>query len=305
MNRAYPAYPAFAILGLIWGTNFLFMKWASALITPTQIVFLRVLFGFIPLFIYALFSRSLQWRHLRYAHHFLVMSVLATVVYYYAFAKGASLLPSSVAGMLSGAIPLFAFVCAWALLRQERPTARMIGGVICGFAGVLLIARPWATSATAVSPEGVLSMVIGSLSVGCSFVYARRFITTLDMSPVALSTYQIGLSLLIIVCITNFRGITRIELDSRALIGLVLGLGVLGTGIAYIIYYYIVHKLGAVAASAVTYIPPIIALLMGALFAHEAIRPLDLLAMSFVLGGVYFLQTGQRKAIGRQALKRI
>ena len=300
-----PAYPAFALLGLIWGTNFLFMKWASVLITPTQIVFLRVLFGFAPLFIYALLSRSLQWRQLRHAHHFLVMSVLATVVYYYAFAKGASLLPSSVAGMLSGAIPLFAFVCAWALLRQERPTARMVGGVICGFAGVLLIARPWASSATAVSLQGVLSMVVGSLSVGCSFAYARRFLTKLDMSPVALSTYQIGLSLLIIACVTDFHGITRIGADSRALIGLVLGLGVLGTGIAYIIYYYIVHKLGAVAASAVTYIPPIVALLMGVLFAHEAIRPLDLLAMSFVLGGVYFLQTGRRSGVSSPALKRI
>jgi drug/metabolite transporter (DMT)-like permease len=300
-----PAYPAFALLGLIWGTNFLFMKWASALITPTQIVFLRVLFGFAPLFIYALFSGSLQWRQLRHAHHFLVMSVLATVVYYYAFAKGASLLPSSVAGMLSGAIPLFAFVCAWVLLRQERPTARMVGGVMCGFAGVLLIARPWATSATSVSLDGVLSMVIGSLSVGCSFVYARRFLTKLDMSPAALSTYQIGLSLLIIACITDFRGINRIETDARALIGLVLGLGVLGTGFAYIIYYYIVQKLGALAASAVTYIPPIVALLMGVLFAHEAIRPVDLLAMAFVLVGVFFLQTGQRSGINSTALKRI
>ncbi|AMM17696.1 hypothetical protein AX768_26365 [Burkholderia sp. PAMC 28687] len=300
-----PAYPAFALLGLIWGTNFLFMKWASVMITPVQIVALRVLFGFVPLLVYALLSRSLKWRHARHAHHFVVMSVLATVVYYYAFAKGASLLPSSVAGMLSGAIPLFAFVCAWALLRAERPTGRMIAGVVCGFAGVLLIARPWAASTSAVSLPGVLYMIAGSMSVGCSFVYARRFISKLDISPVALSTYQIGLALAIIVCVTDFRGVARIADDLRALTGLVLGLGLLGTGAAYILYYFIVRRLGAIAASGVTYIPPVIALLMGVWFAHESIRPLDLVAMSCVLGGVYLLQTGRRVPAVARVIKEV
>ena len=114
-----PAYLAFSALGLIWGTNFMFMKWASVDISAGQIVFLRVLFGFVPILVFALFTRALKWRHLKHAHHFFVMSLLATAVYYYAFAKGAALLLSSVAGMLSGAIPLFSFVCAWALLRQR------------------------------------------------------------------------------------------------------------------------------------------------------------------------------------------
>lgn len=138
-----PAYLAFAVLGLIWGSNFLFMRWASEWISPAQIVFLRVLFGFLPIVAFALATRALKWRHLRHAHHFIVMSLLATAVYYYAFAKGASLLLSSVAGMLSGAIPLFSFVCAWVLLRDERPTGRMVAGVLCGFLGVVLIAHPW------------------------------------------------------------------------------------------------------------------------------------------------------------------
>ncbi|MEF9442896.1 DMT family transporter [Burkholderia sp. 1B3(2022)] len=102
-----PAYFAFAALGFIWGTNFLFMKWASVDLAASQIVFLRVLFGFIPLLTVALFTKALKWRHLRHAHHFVVMSLLATVIYYYVFAKGAGLLFSSIAGMLSGAIPLF------------------------------------------------------------------------------------------------------------------------------------------------------------------------------------------------------
>jgi drug/metabolite transporter (DMT)-like permease len=289
-----PAYLAFTLLGFIRGSNFLFMKLASVWISPAQIVFLRVLFGFIPLLVFALATRALKWRHLRHAPHFIVMSLLATTAYYYAFAKGAALLLSSVAGMLSGAIPLFSFICAWALLRDERPSGRMIAGMLCGFLGVLLIAHPWTSAGTGVNLAGVLYMVAGSLSVGCSFAYARRFLTGLDLSPLALSTWQIGFALLTISCVTDFHGIGRIAAHPAALAGLVLGLGLLGTGVAYMLYYFIVQRLGALAASSVTYIPPVVALLVGLVFAGEPLRPLHLLAMACILGGVYLLQSGRR-----------
>src|SRR5262249_32726425 len=74
-------YLAFALLGVIWGSNFIFMKWAARDISPGQIVLLRVVFGFLPIFLFALAKRALRWEHVRYAHHFVVMSLLATAVY--------------------------------------------------------------------------------------------------------------------------------------------------------------------------------------------------------------------------------
>jgi len=289
-------YIAFALLGLIWGTNFIFMKWAAALISPAQIVLLRVLFGFVPILLWALASRSLSWAHLRHAHHFLVMALLATVFYYYALAQGAGLLLSSVAGMLSGAIPLFTFLTAWLFLRQEPVNARIALGVFCGFLGVVLIARPWQTAAAGINLEGVLYMLLGSLSVGCSFVYAKRFLSPLNISPVALCTYQIGLALIILTLLTDLQGIGRITEDTRALVGISLGLGLLGTGLAYILYYFIVQRLGAVAASSTTYIPPVIALLIGFFLVDEPLQMADLLAVAAILGGVYILQTGRKQA---------
>ncbi|WP_414448855.1 DMT family transporter [Burkholderia sp. 22PA0099] len=291
-----PAYLAFVALGLIWGTNFLFMKWASVDISTMQIVFLRTLFGFLPILVAALIRGDLKWRHLRHAHHFLVMSLLATVIYYYAFAKGAALLPSSVAGMLSGAIPVFAFIAAWALLRQERPTARMLIGIACGFAGVLMIAQPWRAHGAGVNLAGVAYMVAGSFSVGCSFVYARRYLSGLDLSPLALSTWQIGFALAVLSGVTDFHGISAIEHDTRAALGLVLGLGLTGTGVAYILYYFIVGRLGAVAASGVTYIPPVVALVLGVSIGHETAQVLDLAAMVGIFAGVYLLQRGKPRA---------
>ena len=287
------AYGAFLLLGLIWGSNFIFVKWAAASINPAQIVLLRVLFGFLPLFIFALATRSLHWRHLRHVHHFIVMALLATAFYYVAFAKGTVLLLSSVAGMLSGAIPIFTFVAAWLFLRDEPLNGRSVGGTLLGFVGVLMIARPWSSDIVQVSVAGVLWMIAGSLSVGCSFVYARKFMSPLGVSPVVLTTYQIGLALIVLLLATDYHGITQIFADRRATIGLIVGLGLCGTGFAYILYYLLVDELGAVASSGVTYIPPVVALLIGVLWVGEPVHSLDYVSMAAILGGVGLLQSGR------------
>lgn len=288
------ALVAFALLGMIWGSNFIFMKWAAEYISPSQIVLWRVVFGFLPIFSLALAKQSLRWEHLRYVHHFAVMSLLATAVYYFAFAKGTALLPSSIAGMLSGAIPLFTFICAWLFLREERINVTKVAGVCLGFLGVLLIARPWSSSG-AIDIRGVVYMIVGSLSVGCSFVYARKFITPLKLPAIALTTYQIGLAMIFLFLTTSLDGIGTVFNDTRAWIGLVVGLGLCGTGLAYVIYYYIVEHLGAVAAAGVTYIPPVVALVIGLFLVGDAIHPLGYVAMILILLGVAILQYGSRR----------
>ncbi len=289
------AYAAFAGLGLVWGLNFIFVKWALPFINPAQIVLLRVLFGFLPLLVVALATRSLHWRDWRHAHHFAVMAVLATAFYYLAFANGTALLLSSVAGMLSGAIPLFTFVTAWAFLRQEPINIRSIGGTVLGFLGILLTARPWSQSLGAVNVAGVLWMIAGSFSVGCSFVYAKRFISPLGLSPLTLTTYQIGLALLILLAASDLHGVGAVFDDTRAWLGLVLGLGLCGTGLAYIAYYLIVDRLGAVMASGVTYIPPVVALAVGALLVGEPVKVTDIVAIAAILIGVAVLQSGRKR----------
>jgi drug/metabolite transporter (DMT)-like permease len=286
---------AFVVLGLIWGSNFIFMKWASDTITAAQITLLRVLFGFVPVLVYAATQGAFDRHHFRYLHHFLVMSLLATSVYYFAFAAGTSLLPSGIAGALSGSIPLFSFLSAAVLLRSEQVTPRRLLGILIGFSGVLLIARPWAAT-SAVDMTGVLYMLLGSASVGLSFVYAKKFLSDLDIPPVALTTYQIGLALLTLLVITDLDGITGITGDPKATIGLVIGLGLLGTGVAYILYYFIVRHLGAITASSATYIPPVVALAIGWLLVNEPLDILDAAAVLLILTGVVVLRSRARPA---------
>lgn len=286
------AYAALALLGVIWGSNFIYMKWASQLISPSQIVLLRVIFGFLPLALIAVNRGAIRRDQLRHLPHFAVMSVLATTFYYYGFVAGTALLPTSVAGLLSGAIPIFTFLCAAIFLREERPTRQMIVGVSIGFLGIALTARPWEAS-SAVPLAGVLWMLGGTLSVGVSFVYARRFLSPLALSPLTLATWQTGLATLTLLGLTSLDGISVLATDTHALLGTVFGLGLLGTGAAYLIYYYIIGKLGPVRASGATYIAPIVAVIIGG-FTGEPISPLDILVLVLILGGVILIQTGKR-----------
>lgn len=286
---------AFAFLGIIWGTNFIFMRQASEWISPVQIVFLRVLCGFVPIAVMAWMQKAVRREHLKYTGHFLVMALLATVIYYWAFASGTSLLLSGVSGVLSGAIPLFSFIVAAIFLRQEKITVMRLCGLMLGFAGVILIAKPWQVSGESISLAGVGYMILGSLSVGISFVYAKKFLADKQIAPLALTTYQIGLALVILACITPFTGITAIAQDSTASLGLIIGLGLLGTGVAYLTYYYLILNLGAVVASSVTYIPPVVALIVGFLAANEQLGMTEILSMVLIMSGVFLLQRPSRR----------
>src|SRR4029453_84820 len=138
-------------------------------------------------------------------------------------------------------------------------------------------------------------MIAGSMSVGCSFVYARKFISPLKLPAVALTTYQIGLAMIFLFLATSLDGIGAVSNDTRAWTGLIFGLGVCGTGLAYVIYYYIVENLGAVAAAGVTYIPPVVALVIGVFLVGDTINPIGYAAMILILSGVAVLKLGSRQ----------
>lgn len=286
------AYAIYALLGLIWGATYIFNKIASQWLPPLHIVLVRVVMGFLPVLLFALSLRALRWWHLRHLHHFAVMSLLAATLYYYAFAAGVERLPSSVAGMLSGAIPLFSFLGAALFLRGEPIRPRALFGLACGFAGVVAIARPWSADISATDTAGMLYILAGSASVGLSFVYARRFLSPLGIAPIALCTYQLGLASALLLALCDIGRVAAIFADWRAAGGLFLGAGLFGTGIAYTCYYYLVERLGAVRAASVTYIPPVVALVIGTAFAGESLAALDIAAAAVILLGVFVMQTG-------------
>lgn len=275
---------AYVALAVVWGSTFVFAKVATGVVTPEQTALLRVAFGLLPVVAYGLARGAFRRAHVRHAHHFLVMALLGTVLQYTAFSAGSAVLPSGVAGALAGSVPLFALLAAVLLLPQEKISAGALAGVLVALGGVVLLGRPW--DGGSVDAGGVGWMLAGSCAVGLSFVYAKRFLADLDIHPAALTSYQLGIGTVTLFVVTDLDGIGAVADDGSVLAGTLLGLGLLGTGVAYLLYYALTAQLGAVAAASSTYPPPIVALLIGWLFAGEAIGPLDGVAGALVLGGV-------------------
>ena len=175
-------------------------------------------------------------------------------------------------------------------IKEERLTWRKGFGVTVGVAGVLLVARPTGADLQSGSLEGVIYLIFGSLILGASFVYARKFIAPLQIPTAALTTYQLGLATLLAGLVTDFTGSEVLWVEPKALYGLTIGLGLLGTGLAFILYYYIVNKLGAVTASSVTFVPPVVALAIGVFILHESIVIWDYVATALIFAGVFLLR---------------
>jgi len=297
-------YLVFALLGLFWGSNFIYMKWAAELITPAQITLLRVFFGFLPLAFVAWQKGVIHRDQLRHLPHFLVMAVLATAFYYFAIAEGTALLPSGVAGVLGGSISLFTTIATLLFLRTEKPNTLMLAGVLLGFAGILLIARPWEGSDRTIDIDGVLWMLAATTILGISYVYVRRFLSPHNLPPLALATWQTGLALIVLLALTDRTGLTDILQNWHAAAGVAVGLGVLGTGAAFLIYYYLLQELGAVAASGATYITPNVAFLI-AWAAGEKVGILEIAAIVLVLASIAMLQIGRQRAVREAALRSV
>ncbi|MDN7179731.1 DMT family transporter [Caballeronia sp. SEWSISQ10-4 2] len=286
---------AFVLLGFIWGSNFIYMKWAVTLISPMQIAFLRVLFGFLPLALAAWHQGVINRSQLRHLPHFFVMAAVATVLYYVVIVKGTALLPSGVAGVLGGSIAIFTAIFSLLLLRTEKVNGLMVVGVVLGFAGIVLTARPWKGADNPIDLAGVFWMLAGSIILGMSYVYVRRFLSPFNLPPLALVAWQMGLALLMLAVLTDFTGIGHILHDWQAAAGVVVGLGILGTGIAFLIYYFLLQELGAVAASGSTYITPTVALLIGWV-AGEKVGVLEVTAIALILASIAMLQIGRQRA---------
>ncbi|MGF6442631.1 DMT family transporter [Paraburkholderia youngii] len=286
---------AFVLLGILGGSNFIYMKWATALINPTQVAFLRVLFGFLPLALAAWHQRAITRQQLRLLPHFLVMAAGATAFYFIAIIKGTSVLPSGIAGVLAGAIAPFTAIFSPLFLRSERFNGMMAAGVAIGFAGIVLIARPWDGANGAIELAGVCWLIASSMILGLSYIYVRRFLSTANLPPLALATWQMGLALVILYFLTDFADVGRIFVDWRAAIGLVIGLGIIGTGIAFLLYYYLLDKLGAVASSSSNYLAPAVALLIGWLIG-ERFGLLEMTAIALIFVSIVLLQIGQQRA---------
>ncbi len=274
-----------AVLALIWGSSFVWIKVGLRGFTPMQVTFLRLLFAAGVLLLICRFSRLRLPREPIVWMHFAVAATVGNVVPFYLIGVGELSVDSSLAGILNATTPLWTVMVALLVRTERAMSTGRAAGLLLGFAGTLVIFAPWGSGG---SVSGAAACLTASALYGVLFVYAGRFLAGRGLAPTVLSAGQLtAATVLSALALPVGWQIPDLRADA---LGSVVVLGVLGTGIAYILNYRILTDDGPTVASTVTYLIPVVAVLFGAAALGESLSPRVYVGMVVVLAGVGLVQ---------------
>lgn len=244
----------FLALAVLWGSAFTLIKIALEGLTPSQLVLARLGLGAAVLVAVAAVRKVRLPRPGRVWVHLVAAAILSNVVPFTLQAHGEQTVAASYASVLLATIPLFTLTIATAALPNERPTSRKAVGLVLGFFGVLLVVSPWRDALGSIT--GTFACLGAALSVGFGFVYARKYLSPLGLAPLALAASQLTAAALVQVGAALTSDWRSPELTGRVALSTVF-LGLVGTGVAYVLYFGLIGDIGATAASAVSYVVPV------------------------------------------------
>ncbi len=291
--RVLPWQLAFVVLGAIWGCSFLFIKLGLESLSPIGVAFVRLSIGALTLLAVSAATNTplprgrATWRHLS------VLALLFCSIPFTLFAWGETQVSSILAGIINATTPLTTLVAVLAAFPEERPTRERIVGLLVGFAGVLVVVGVWEGIGGG-ELAGVLACVGAAVCYGIVYPYSRRHLFAQGSNPIAIATGQVVLGALFLVPLvageTLLGGpVVRWPIAGTTILAM-LALGVLGSGIAYVLSFRIVKAAGATTASSVTYITPLFAVIAGVLLLAEPLNWHEPVGGVIVLLGVAIAQ---------------
>ena len=271
MSKAW--LPGFLALGLVWGASFLFIELALESFTAIGIAFLRGFLGAMSLLIVIVVTKQKLPRVGKHWLHIAVVALLLNTVPGFLFAVGQQYVSSAIAGILNATTPMMTLLIISLAFREQKPTLNLNLGIVLGFAGVALVG-PGGGEISFTSPWGIALLLLATLCYGIAMPYAKRFVSPLPYSPYVLAAAQVSASALLAALPALLVGVTHAPVSASALWG-ILALGILGTGFAYVWNYRNIELAGSVIASSVTYVTPVVAVVLGFLVLGERLTLLQ------------------------------
>jgi drug/metabolite transporter (DMT)-like permease len=278
------ALPRIAVLALIWGSAFLWIKLADRGFSPVEVTLARLALGAAVLFAIMLKRRKKIPRLGRLWVIIAVAALFANAVPYLLFAVAEQTVDSSTAGIINATTPLWTVVLALAVRHQKTVTGWQAAGLIVGFAGAVLIFTPWRTASALISAGG-LECLAASVSYAIGYIYMDRFLARRGIGPVVLSACQLAAAAVMLAIALAVSGAPAPHVTAEA-VAAVAVLGIVGTGFAYVLNYQIIASEGATVASTVTYLLPVVAIVLGVVVLGETVTATMLAGIALVLIGV-------------------
>jgi drug/metabolite transporter (DMT)-like permease len=283
--------PGFVGLGAIWGSSFLFIKVGIRELHPLYVTLGRVGLGAATLLVVLLVVRDRLPRDVRLWAHLTVLGVVGVAVPFTLFGFGEQRIPSLLAGIWNATTPLVALPVAALVFRTERLTPRRVAGIGLGFAGVLVVLGVWQGVGGA-ALTGQLMCFGAAVCYGIAIPYQKRFVAGHPGSTLALTAAQLIAATALLALIAPLAaGAPPVPTQlSPEVIGSVVALGALGTGLAFVLHLRNNRLVGASAASMVTYLIPLFAVAVGVIVLGETLTWFQPVGALIVLAGVAVAQ---------------
>ena len=259
--------PAYIALGLVWGCSFLFIKQGLTFLTPFGVAFGRCALGALTLTIY-LKVRKLNlptdpkvWLKLW------IVSLLLNSIPGVLFAQAQTEVTSILAGIINATTPLMTLLVMLLVFREEKIDSNQIFGLVIGALGIATVFGVW--NGFGSNPVWAIVMLLAAvLCYGISFPYSKRYVIPLQMPTEVLAATQLLMATLTLIPFYLVDGIAEDRYGVIPLLSM-LALGIFGSGFAYIWNFHVIKEAGSAIASTVTYVTPLVAVVMGLLFLNE------------------------------------
>jgi drug/metabolite transporter (DMT)-like permease len=282
------------VLATIWGASFLFMRVAVPEFGPIALVQVRVTIAALFLLTVLAFRGGIRQLP-AHAGPLTLVGITSSALPFVLFAYAALHVTAGTAAVLNATAPLFGAVVAFVWLRDRLPPARILGLTV-GFGGVLVLAWDKIGAHGNGTALAVAAGLVASLSYGVAVNYTKTRLHAVDPIVNAAGS-QIAAALLLLPLTLGYWPDAQPSTSSWLA---VIALGILSTGIAYVIYFRLIVRIGPAKAITVTYLVPVFGMVWGLVFLHEAITAGMVVACAVILTGTA-LATGNLNVGPRQA----
>jgi drug/metabolite transporter (DMT)-like permease len=268
------------VLGAIWGGSFFFARVAVLEIPPLNLVLFRVAIAAAALHVYLLAAGPSFRMALPYAASFFGLSLLNNIIPFTLMFAGQTELGAGAASILNATTPFWTMILANLLTADEKFSTPKVVGVGLGIAGAVLMVGPGIVAGLGGPVWAKLALVGTALSYAFAAIFARRFKA---LPPQIVATGQLTASTIVMVpVVLAWHGPAGLFEASAAAWWAVIGLALLATSVAYILFFSLIRNAGATNASLVTLVVPVSAILLGALFLGERLETFELAGMGLI-----------------------
>ena len=280
--------PAYLALGTVWGCSFIFIELGLEFLTPFGVAFIRCALGAITLLIFTKIRKVDLPKDRKIWQKLWVVAMLLNVIPGVLFAFAQQYVTSVLASIINAGTPLMTLVFMLVVFREEKLKPEQIIGLLIGALGVLTVVGVWKDLGDN-QLVGVIALLIAISCYGASYPFSTRNVIPLKLKPEALATGQLIMAAVTLLPFFIINGSSNDFYRPQSVIAM-LCLGIFGSGFAYIWNFAITAAAGSAIASTVTYLTPVVAVIVGFLYLGEVIVWHEIVGALIVIVGALLSQ---------------